>query len=423
MNKKLFLLILIPALLIIGVYVFIRYSLKTAVHRGENITTEKKQTDSSSIKQTSALDLRPLFINRLKQLVAKTSNDVYDLSVGDMKIDILASTASFQNVVLKPDKKRADSLNRLGLAPAEIFSFSFENLQVEGVNFDDAITSKTMDYKRVKLTNPVFEIFRRANDTKEVTENFTQRFLKEMQKLSVQSLVVEGGKIIIHNKTKSTVLKDVNINMKDILIDSATRTDPTRFLFAKKASLGFKDYKALTANGQYTLAIGKVNVEAPAQTLTLADFSLSSPLNKKEFSSRHKFAKEYYQLSFPSITMSAVNWWSLLNEEEVIAQEINIPGGRVSMYLDRSRPPTSKMGNFPAQLLMKLPIKISIDRLKVSGLDFSYEEFNPISQQSGTIVMNDIFMNIANVSNMNVKRSKPVTVDGKALLMGQILNE
>jgi hypothetical protein len=48
-----------------------------------------------------------------------------------------------------------------------------------------------MDYKLVKLTNPVFEIYRNTNDTKEIKEDFTQRFLKEMKKLSVQNLIVD----------------------------------------------------------------------------------------------------------------------------------------------------------------------------------------------------------------------------------------
>ncbi len=71
------------------------------------------------------MDLRPLIIQRLKQLVAKTSNNIYDLSIGDMKIDILSSTAIFQNIILKPDKKRADSLNGLGMAPPENLCFFF----------------------------------------------------------------------------------------------------------------------------------------------------------------------------------------------------------------------------------------------------------------------------------------------------------
>ncbi len=416
MNKKIFLLILIPAVLIIGAYVYIRYSLKEGIHRdGEKIATVTNEPDSSSL-----LDLRPLFIQRLQQLVAKTSNNVYDLSVGDMKMDVLASTLSFQNVSLKPDKKRADSLRNLGLAPAETLAFSFENLQVEGINIDEAISSKTMDYKLVKLTNPVFEIYRNTDGKKEVKEDFTQRFLKEMEKLSVKNLQVVGGKIIVHSKGKSTVLKDVNIVMDDILIDSASRTDKNRFLFAKKARLSFKDYKAAAGKGQYNLTIAKVSVEAPEKKLTLTNLSMSPQLSKEAFVRSQKTAKEYYEVAFPSVTLSGVDWWSLMNEEELVTKEINIPAGKLSIYLNRSLPPASKMGNFPVQLLMKMPMKIKVDRVKANHLDLAYEEFNPLSQQSGTLHIKDISMDIAHVSNFKGGEQSPVTIKGTGMMMGTI---
>jgi hypothetical protein len=416
-----FLLILVPALVIIGVYFFIRYSLITAVARdGEKIAAETNKTGAQSTNKIAAPDLRPLLIKRLQQIVAKTSNDIYDLSVGDMTIDLLSSGISLQNVVLTPDKKRSDSLNKAGLAPAETFSFSFEKLEVEGINLDDAITAKTMDYKLVKLTRPVFHIYREPNDATDPTEDFTQRFLKEMKKLSLQNLVIEGGTIIIHNKGKSTVLKDVSINMKDILIDSVARNDPSRFFFAKKASLSFKDYKAALGKGYYQLGIAKVNVEEPAQILTLANVSVSSPFSKKEFSKRQNASKEYYQFSCPYITLNAVNWWSLLNEDELNATELDIPAGKCFVYLDRSLPPVSRMGNFPLQLLMKLPMKIDISRMKLNNIDLAYEEYNPLSRQSGTIHFNDISMNITNVSNKKGNGSGPMIVKGKGLLMGKV---
>ena len=78
------------------------------------------------------------------------------------------------------------------------------------------------------------------------------------------------------------------------------------------------------------------------------------------------------------------------------------------------------MGNFPVQLLMKLPIKINIGRLKVNNLDLAYEEYNPISKQSGTINMDNVNMDIANVSNLKERAPKPVTVNGTAMFMGKI---
>ena len=66
---------------------------------------------------------------------------------------------------------------------------------------DDALTQRTMDYKLVRLINPVFEIYRSKKENAS-KEDFTQRFLKEMKKLSVKNLVVEGGKEAIKTGKK-----------------------------------------------------------------------------------------------------------------------------------------------------------------------------------------------------------------------------
>lgn len=426
MNKKLFLLILLSSLVLISAYFFIRYTLKAdGKQNDEKLSTETQKTDSSKTKQNSPADLRPLFIQYLQQLVAKTSNGIYDLYIDDMQVDILASTVVLNSVVIKPDKKRADSLYRLGLAPNETYALNFKKLEVIGINIDDAITSKTMDYKLVRLTNPVFEIFQRKNNSngnsKENKEDFTQRFLKEMQKLSLQNLVIEGGIIIIQKEGgKENSLKNVSLSMKDILIDSTTRNNRERFFFAKEADLSFTNYKAVTGNGQYNLTIAKVNVQEPRQKVTLSNLSLSPPLSKEQFSKNQKFSKEYYRLSFPSVTITDVNWWNLINEEEVMAKEININSGKLFIYLDRSLPPKSKMGNFPVQLLMKLPTKVDIERMKITNLDLGYEEYNPVSKQNGTINMDNISLDIAGVSNIKNKNAKPVTIDGTAKFMGKI---
>jgi hypothetical protein len=69
---------------------------------------------------------------------------------------------------------------------------------------------------------------------------------------------------------------------------------------------------------------------------------------------------------------------------------------------------------------MKLPFKISVEHLKANNFDLAYEEFNPISKQSGTIYMDNVSMNIANVSNLEQKATRPVTVNATALFMHKI---
>ncbi len=416
--------LLSPALLLIAGYFAVQVYLRATIRdeekaTGNNLVREGKKTDTLGGKKVSALDLRPHFVERLQQLLKKSSNGLYELTVGDLTVDVLASTIALRNVTVRPDAKQLEALKASGLLPDDVFTFAFKNLHIEGVNLDDAITSKTMDYKLVKLVNPEIEIVHyKAGRTKPECD-FTQRFLKEMQKLSLDKLVVQDGNISVHDKQKGTTKRFANVQvlMKDILLNEETRADKSRFLFAKEARLDFHDYSSRTKDGLYNLKIAGVSVNAAQKQITLNKFSFGSPLSKQAFVKKQKQAKEMYGLSIPTVTLTGVDWWSLLNEEDVLATEVEMRGGKFSVYFNRSLPSKKKLGNFPNQLLLKLPFKLDIARIKIRNLDLSYEEYNPLSQQSGTIYFDNASMDITNAGNQN---KAPVVVNGTALLMHQV---
>ena len=188
MSKKLLLFLLVPAVLIIGGYLFLRISMKSAVEKDKEKTGEvMPAVDTLGGKKVAETDLRALFITRMKQLLKKSSNGLYDVTVGDMQVDVLASSLLLKKVVMKPDAPTRASLTKSGHLPNDIYSISFDELQVDGINLDDAITRKTMDYRLVKLVRPIITINHRRGEKQKVQkEEFSQRFLKEMNKLSIK---------------------------------------------------------------------------------------------------------------------------------------------------------------------------------------------------------------------------------------------
>jgi hypothetical protein len=212
-------------------------------------------------------------------------------------------------------------------------------------------------------------------------------------------------------------LNNVAVELIDILVDSTTRTQKDRFLFAERGTISFSDFSKPTTDGLYWLKVGKVRVRAPQPQVVLSNVSFTSPYNRSEFSRRQKQSKELYNLVLPSVTVSNVDWWTLLNEEEIVADAITAKGGRLSIYLDRSLPPKDKMGNFPNQLVKKLPVRLNVARMNLSGLNFSYTEYNPISQQSGTVYMDNVVLAVSNLSNTT---TRPMVAKGSALFMHQV---
>src|SRR5690349_5195711 len=99
MPRKLLLIILIPAVLLIAGYFALQIYLRTSNRKEEKKlemaygTTDSQtaKVDTLGGKKVSALDLRPLFVERMQQLLKKSSNGLYNLSVGDLNVDVLAS--------------------------------------------------------------------------------------------------------------------------------------------------------------------------------------------------------------------------------------------------------------------------------------------------------------------------------------------
>jgi len=429
MSRKLLLLVLIPAALLIAGYFALQVYLRINIRKEEKkqvqtvAATDSQQgkPDTLDGQKVSDLDLRPLFIERLQQVLRKSSNGLYNLTIGGMTVDVLASKISLRNVAVQPDAKVLAALQNAGGLPGDVYHLRFKSLEIEGVNLDDAVTSKTMDYKLVKLVNPVIEIDHgKAKEKPKSSEDFSQRFLKEMEKLSIEKLVIEGGNIVVHDKVQGSTKKltNVKVAMNNILLNENTRQEKDRFLFAKEANLEFRDFNSRTKDGLYNFKIGTVAVDAAKRKVVLRNLSFGSTLSKEAFVKKQKVAKEMYGLSIPTISISGVDWWPALNGEELKATEVETTGGKFSIYFDRALPPTNKMGNFPNQILMKLPVKLDVDRMKVRNLDVAYEERNPLSRQSGTVYLDNATMELTNLRNTS--GAGPVVVNGTALLMHQV---
>ncbi|MBB1287321.1 hypothetical protein HRH25_23295 [Flavisolibacter sp. BT320] len=433
MGKKVFWMVLIPALLIIGGYLLLQIYLRrgngktdsdqiaTTGNRAANLGEDSTKTDSLGGKKVSALDLRPLFIQKLQSLVNKTTNGLYQLAVGDMDLDVLASEVSLRNVTLKPDAGVLKQLQSAGELPPNVFTISFAALGIEGINLDDAVTSKTMDYKIVKLVNPVIRIDRYTGSKQKDGDEFSQQFLKEMEKLAIGRIIVENGQVVVHDKKKGSTktFKNVGVEMKNILLNSSTRTDKNRFLFAKEATMEFHDFSTTLNKGLYRFSVKDALINATGKQVVLKNLRLGSPLSKQAFMKKQSHATELYNLTIPTTTINGVDWWTMLNGDAIDARTVQTRGGRFSVYFDRSLPLKNKMGNFPNQLLAKLQVALSVTKVQMRDLDIAYEEFNPISGQSGTVSLSNTNLTVSNLHN-NPNQGQPVVVSGTSSLMGSI---
>jgi hypothetical protein len=154
------------------------------------------------------------------------------------------------------------------------------------------------------------------------------------------------------------------------------------------------------------------------------DVSLTPRDSKEEFEKKLSFRKDRYTMTFPKVVFRTVDWWSFANNEYFFSKEADVYNAKISDYIDRSLPaePRIKQDNFPSQLLMRVPLKINIDKVNFHQLNVVYEEYNPISEQSSSIHFANIYGVLNNLTNIPsaIKKNGRTKFSGTGLFMQQV---
>ncbi len=384
-------------------------------------------------KSESPIDLRPLIISKLQQLVKDGSEGLYTLSVEKLEPDVLLSKIDVFNATLVPDTAALQRLDKELNAPDDIFQISFTSLHITGLSVLDFLHSDKIELDTVFIAAPVIEVFHKrrpyneAKRERDSSSTLYQKLTQQFRSISINAIIVKEGTFINKNlsqKNKTAKFNQVNILASKLLIDSSTQYDKDRFLFSKEVELSCKDYVARTPDSLYFFKAGSISVLAAKHTITAKQVGLEPRGNKKEFEKKLSSRKDMLTLKFAEVVCHNINWWSLVNGESFYSQEAHIYKGVISDYLNRSLPSgaNAKKNNFPQQLLMQIPLKLNIQKLYVHKVNISYEEYSPQSMQSGTVYFDDVNATLNNITNIpaSIKANKLFACSGSGLFMHQI---
>ena len=390
---------------------------------------ENKPESTAPTKLEAAIDLRPSIIAKINDIINKGSNGLYSFSTKDMTVDVLAGSVLFLQPKLTPDFSKLPQLDKEKRAPDDVFTISLNSLKIKGLGLKDILSIKSIDLDTLEFIKPLITVYhkkRSYNNTAQDTATLYQKIMHNLEHLGVKKIIIKEGTLINENvaKGKKTKLDNLFVVLDNVVIDSTTQYSKDRFLFAKNAAIEIKNYRAKTANDLYQLSTDVVHISQNKNSVTITNLSLLPTLNKKAFARKVGHMQERYSIQVPSIQLKNLDWWALLNEEELKASEAVVSNAKFDVYLDRSQPSSgkSKVGMYPHQLLMKLPMKVNIRKLNLVNARVTYTEFNPLSEKSGTLYLDHLSAQATNLTNEKdqITKGRFAQVNAKAMVKESI---
>jgi hypothetical protein len=370
-------------------------------------------------KYLANIKWKPLLQKQLKELVIKTSDSLYFIQYSDFDLNIASGNATLYDFKLIPDSAVYKKLVALKKAPDNLFMLSVKKLTIKNVGARKAYREKILDIDNISIENPNLTIVNKRyafNDTVKVGEAKTpyQLIKKIFKQLHIDSVSLRDISLNYINKsdpvTKHTTLKHVDINISDIVIDSLSGDDPSRFYYTKGIDVTLPNYHINTPDGLYKADVKKIYFSTAERKIILDKVSFIPRYNHVDFYKQTGMAGDIFTLKFKRIAINDIDLQRFLRNQKLFAGTMDITNPDIQIYTNNAfkGEKKSKIGKDPQQALQRVSLDMRLKRLNIKNAKIDYSETDAITGATGQILFTHTNGYILNVTNdIAAKRRNP----------------
>ncbi|QIL39581.1 DUF748 domain-containing protein [Pedobacter sp. HDW13] len=364
---------------------------------------------------------RPMLTSRIKTLLYTSTDSLYTISFTKVSTNIFTGNATLQNVKITPDQNRYKQLIALKRAPNNLYTVSLKKLVVKRFHPLTLYRERKLQLEEVLFDKPEVSMVNRQFAFNEGRAPrpikspyaFISKNLKEFSIKSIRFRDVSFK--YVNNNLKKEVpfaIDDLNITLTDLLVDSTSAEDPTRFYLLKDIVINLNDYAYRTPNKMYDIKLEKLDFRASTGKLRVNHFALVPLHDEMAFGKVAGYARERFNISMNDIMFNGIDMPLYISKQELWAKEMAIANGFVSVFSQKGlkqKPVENKIGRFPHQLLQRVNMPILVQKIQVKDVGINYAVYNNESNQKGQITFQHTSGFIKNATNLQkIKAINPV---------------
>lgn len=350
---------------------------------------------------------KPLISEKLKTGIQQGSGGLYTLNFKDIHLNLFTGTASLDEASVNADTTVFNQLKAIGQAPIHVFHLKVKKLQINHLGLINAYFHKKIHINSIVLDQPSIDMmhyhFAKKKEKDTGTKTIYQLLAKSLKSLDIDAIrLVNADFDYIDGASKQPLhrIKKLNLQVKDLLIDSLSQFDTTRFYYTKDISFELNGYQS--KDKMYLTKVDTISGSAAKGAVLIKGFKMIPRYPELAFSRMFKYGKDRYNLAFDQISLTGLDFPGFYEERTFHVKKITLGPAKAGIFLNREMPAPPNMDkgrNFPHLALRRLGMPTIVDTLKINNIDLAYTEYNPISQQKGTIYFQNLQGKILHLTN------------------------
>lgn len=374
---------------------------------------------------------KPIVETKLKETVSKATDGLYSLKYDDLDLNVALGNVTLKNAELIPDSAVYRQMVLSKEAPNSRYHIKLAALKVRRFNIWDVIKNRKLYIKEINFDSPDIHMIseRHAyNDTIQPKQSKTlyDNIKDVFSSINVRDINIDNVKFkfskIEEGKSSDILLDSIGIKVHDILVDQASIHDTTRLFYTKMVEVEVPKFEYELSNGIYKAKFDHLIMNTRDQNVLLTKVEYAPKMSKAAYFKARNENITMAVMKFDTLRFEKLDFKELIDNQQTIAQHVQIKNGSVSLYNDKRYPKksSSKIGKSPQQQLMKVKQLIRIDTVFVDNVDVLYGEHSAKYNKEGIITFNHAKGTLTNVTNDSTMLAKDKFM--RADLQARIMN-
>lgn len=354
---------------------------------------------------------KPILDAHIKETLINATDSLYLIAYDALDFNLITGNASIRNLRLTADTSRYAELVRLEQAPDNIYNIRIANLRIKQFHPRRILKDRKLNIDDIIIDTPTIHIvseYHAYNDTvttKRDMRTLYQRISNLLTEVSVAAIQLNDIQFKFSKKTDSTVnetlLENLDVQVRDILVDSLSQFDSTRFYHTRAIDVEMPGFRYETPDSFYYISFDRLQIATLYKQVKLTGLKYAPRMSKSEFYKRKRRATDMAVVALPLIRLENIDLQQFIKNQKIHAGSLHVDSGTVAISNDLRYPKrqTNKIGKSPHQLLMKLKQPIKIDSLLLNNLAISYSEVSKKYKKEGKITfdrLTGLFQNVTN---------------------------
>jgi len=369
----------------------------------------------------------PMLSNQLKKTVFKLSNGLYQVDFERSNLHILSGRIVIDHLTLKPNDAVFNRLKGAGKAPNNLYTLSVGRIVFKHVHPFKLYFKHEFDVDEIAIIQPYVQVVYQELQKHDLPgsdkKTFYQQIAGTLKSVHVARILFDHISLRHQEETGRKIriryLKEITLQGTDLLIDSASQYDQSRFNFCKDVTAVFNNYSAQTENHLYQYQAKTVTFSSSKSSIKIAD-AVFMPI--KTASGQPELQRQQIKLQSDSIHISHFDYKTFISYRKIRALDITVFGRKIDFFHNRILPrktadPT-KTGLY--NLLKSVHRNIAIKTVHFKDVDVIYTEISAKTKLRGAITFEKLSGSVSNIvtGNDTLQASRKLSASLTANLMG-----